>query len=351
MSEPKVGKACGGPGSGMGGAAGTRLPPLFRGRLSVPVIGAPMFLVSFPALVLAMCKAGIVGTFPHVNARPSEQLDAWLGEITAELARFSAENPERPVGPLGVNLVVHRTNPRFAPDLDIVVKHKVPLVLTSLGHPGPVVEAVHGYGGIVFCDVTNAAHARKAAQSGVDGLISIGGGAGGHAALQSSFSLAREIRGFWDGCLVLGGAINDGWQVRAAEMLGADLAYVGTRFVASTESAASEAYKAMLVAATVDDLVYTDRLSGIGCNFLRPSLARWGIDPETLPPKRPDLGSLVDSEARMWRDIWTAGHGVAGIHDIKPVADIVAAMAAEYRAACALPPSLALHGAGERIFA
>jgi nitronate monooxygenase len=326
--------------------APARIPELFRGRLRVPVIGAPMFLVSFPPLVLAQCKAGIAGTFPHVNARSSEILERWLTETRAELDVFQRDNPGRPVGPLGVNLVVHRTNPRFAQDLEIVVRHKVPLVLTSLGHPGPVVEAVHGYGGIVLCDVTNAAHARKAAASGVDGLICVGGGAAGHAPLQSGFSLVREIRQFWDGCLVLGGAINDGWQVRSAEVLGADLAYVGTRFVASEESAASPDYKAMLLKAEVTDLVYTDRLSGIGCNFLRPSLDRWGIDPEKLPPKQPDLSSLIDTGARLWRDIWTAGHGVGGITSIRTVDDIVADMAAEYRAACALPPSPALFGGG-----
>ena len=315
---------------------------MLRDRLRVPVIGAPMFLVSFPPLVTAMCKAGIAGTFPHVNARSSEIFDRWLTDMAAELAVFAAAHPARPVGPLGVNLVVHRTNPRFAPDLDLVVKHRVPLVITSLGHPGPVVEAVHAYGGAVFCDVTNAAHARKAAASGVDGLICVGAGAAGHASVQSGFTLVREIRAFWPGCLVLGGGINDGWQVRAVEALGADLAYVGTRFVAAQESGASEHYKRMLIDAHPSDLVYTDRLSGIGCNFLRPSLARWGIDPENLPPKQPDLSSLVDTDAKLWRDIWTAGHGVGGIHSIRPVADIVADMARDYRAACALPPSPSL---------
>jgi nitronate monooxygenase len=306
------------------------------------VIGAPMFLVSFPPLVTAMCKAGIVGSFPHVNARSSDVLDAWLHEMTAELAEFEAGNPGCAVGPLAINLVVHRTNPRFAADLEVVVKHRVPIVLTSLGHPGSVVDAIHAYGGVVFCDVTNAAHARKAASSGVDGLICVGAGAGGHASTQSGFSLAREIRGFWDGCLVLGGAINDGWQVRAAEALGADLAYVGTRFVATPESGAPDEYKSMLVEAEASDLVYTDRLSGVGCNFLRPSLARFGVDPETLPPKAPDLSSLVDSSARLWRDIWTAGHGVGGIKSLRSVAEIVESMVGDYRAACALQPSRVL---------
>jgi nitronate monooxygenase len=259
--------------------------------------------------------------------------------MSADLATFARAHPELPVGPIGVNLVVHRTNPRFAADLEIVVKHRVPLVITSLGHPGPVVEAAHAYGGVVLCDVTNAAHASKAAASGVDGLICVGAGAGGHASPQSGFSLIREIRAFWDGCLILGGAINDGWQVRAAETLGADLAYVGTRFVASEESGASAEYKTMLVESDVGDLVYTDRLSGIGCNFLRPSLERAGVDLDKLPPKPPDVSSLVDTEARLWRDIWTAGHGVGGIRGIRSVAEIVEDMSADYRAACARPPS------------
>jgi nitronate monooxygenase len=194
----------------------------------------------------------------------------------------------------------------------------------------------------VLCDVTNAAHARKAAQSGVDGLICVGAGAAGHASQQSGLSLVREIRTFWDGCLVLGGAINDGWQIRAAEALGADLAYVGTRFVASEESGASDDYKAMLINSDASDLVYTDRLSGIGCNFLRPTLERWAMDPDKLLPKQPDLWSLVDSEAKLWRDIWTAGHGIGSIDSIKKVTTIVEDMAASYRAACDLPPSATL---------
>lgn len=318
------------------------LPPLFQHALRVPVIGSPMFLVSFPPLVKALCKAGVAGSFPHVNARPSSQLDAWLRDIDADLAAHRAAHPQAVVAPHGVNLVVHRSNPRFEPDLDIVVQHRVPFVITCLGHPGRVVEAVHGYGGTVLCDVTSAEHARKSVDAGVDGLICVGGGAGGHASSQSGFSLVREIRRFWSGCLVLGGAINDGWQVRAAEVLGADLAYVGTRFLATEESNAQDDYKQMVVDAGVADLVYTDRLSGVHANFLRPSLERHGIDLATLPPKRPDMSSLADHEARLWKDLWTAGHGVATIDDVPPVAALVDRMVAEYRQACALPPSPSL---------
>ena len=319
-----------------------RMPDVFKGRLRAPIIGSPMFLVSFPPLVSALCKAGVVGTFPHVNARPSEEFDRWLTLLQEDLAAFKSANPNRIVGPLGVNLIVHRTNPRFEPDLAIVVKHQIPFVITSLGHPGPVVEAVHAYGGTVFCDVANAKHARKAAASGVDGLICIGGGAGGHASEQSAFSLVREIREFWDGCLVLGGGINDGYQIRAAEMLGADLAYMGTRFIATEESNASAAYKQMLVDASFDDLIYTDRLSGIGCNFLKPSLAQWGIDVATLPPKTPDLAGLGDHNAKVWKDLWSAGHGVTTIHAVETVETIVARIVEDYRAACAIPRSAAL---------
>jgi len=318
------------------------LPALFQHALRVPVIGSPMFLVSFPPLVKALCKAGVVGTFPHVNARPSEQLDAWLADIAADLAAHRAAQPDAVVAPFGVNLVVHRSNPRYESDLDIVVKHRVPFVITCLGHPGRVADAVHGYGGTVFCDVTSAEHARKCIDAGVDGLICVGGGAGGHASAQSSFSLVREIRRFWHGCLVLGGAINDGRQIRAAEVLGADLAYVGTRLLATQESNAQPDYKQMVVDATVADLVYTDRLSGVHANFLRQSLLRHGIDVAQLPPKRPDMSSLVDHGARLWKDLWSAGHGVATIDDIPSVATLVDRMVDEYRQACALPPSPAI---------
>jgi nitronate monooxygenase len=318
------------------------LPALFANALRVPVIGAPMFLVSFPPLVAALCKAGVVGTFPHVNARPSAQLDDWLTQIARDLAVVRKGDPNAVIAPHGVNLVVHRTNARFEPDLDIVVQHKVPFVLTSLGHPGPVVKAVHAYGGTVFCDVINSAHARKAIESGVDGLICVGGGAGGHAATQSAFSLVREIREFWDGCLVLGGAINDGFQVRSAEVLGADLAYVGTRFLATQESNASADYKQMIVDSSINDIVYTDRLSGIGGNFLLPTLVNNGIDVASLPVKAPDMATLLTDNTKMWRDIWTAGHGVATIHDVPSVAAMVDRLVAEYAQACALPPSSAV---------
>jgi nitronate monooxygenase len=318
------------------------LPNALRNTLAVPAIGAPMFLVSFPPLVTALCRAGVVGAFPHVNARPSAQLDRWLTEIDADLRAYKTGHPGAKVAPHCVNLIVHRTNARYEPDLEIIVSHKVPLVITCLGDPRKTIDAVHGYGGVVLCDVINASHARKAIDGGADGLICVGGGAGGHASSQSGFSLVREVREFWDGCLVLGGSISDGHQIRAAEVLGADLAYMGTRFIATRESQAQDAYKQMFVDCSVKDIIYSDRFSGVFANFLLPSIARHGIDPETLPKKSPDMSGLNDTEARTWRDIWSAGHGIATIHDVPTVGELVGRLAAEYRAACAVPASPAL---------
>lgn len=312
------------------------LPKILENALSIPAIGSPMFLVSFPPLVTAQCKSGIVGTFPHVNARTSEQFDQWLTDIETDLAAHKAANPSAVVAPYGVNLIVHRTNARFEPDLALVVKHRVPFVITCLGHPGKVVEAVHAYGGTVFCDVTSAAHARKSVDAGVDGLICVGAGAGGHASNQSAFSLVREIREFWDGCLVLGGGINDGHQIRAAEALGADLVYMGTRFIATQESNAQQEFKQMVIDSDVSDLVYTDRLSGVHANFLKPSLEKWGVDVSKLPPKTPDMSSLTDTTAKLWKDLWSAGQGVATIHDSPSVATLVERIAGEYDEACRL---------------
>lgn len=318
------------------------LPKIFENALSIPAIGSPMFLVSFPPLVTAQCRAGIVGTFPHVNARTSGQFDQWLTDIETGLAAHGAANPSAVVAPYGVNLIVHRTNVRFEPDLALVVKHRVPFVITCLGHPGKVVEAVHAYGGTVFCDVTSAAHARKSVDAGVDGLICVGAGAGGHASNQSAFSLVREIREFWDGCLVLGGGINDGRQIRAAEVLGADLVYMGTRFIATQESNAQQEFKQMVIDSAVSDLVYTDRLSGVHANFLKPSLEKWGIDVATLPPKTPDMSSLTDTTAKLWKDLWSAGQGIATIHDSPTVATLASRIADEYVAACKLGRSAAV---------
>ncbi len=311
------------------------VPAAFRNRLNVPVIAAPMFLVSGPELVIGACQAGVAAALPSLNARPLAQLDEWLGRIGAALTPQHA--------PYGVNLILHPSNARLKDDFALCVAHKVPFVITSLGHPGEVADAVHGYGGLVFSDVIHAHHARKAIEAGVDGIVAVASGAGGHAGTQSVFSLIREIREFWDGVLIAGGAISDGYAVRAAEVLGADFAYMGTRFIATRESLAQPEYKDMLVAAGARDIVYTDVVSGTNANFLWPSLEKAGYSREAALPGhgKAHIKDLAD-EARAWRDIWSAGHGVAGIHDVAPVAELAARLAQEYRAACALPPSAAL---------
>lgn len=321
------------------------IPTVFRGRLRVPAIAAPMFLVSGPELVIATCKAGVAGSFPALNARPAAQLDQWLGEIDAALAAHRAEHPDAACAPYGVNLILHPTNKRLDEDLALLVKHRVPFVITSLGHPGEVVKAVHGYGGLVFSDVVHAYHARKAAAAGVDGIIAVCGGAGGHAGTQSMVSLIREIRSFWDGVLIAAGSISDGAGIRAAEVLGADFAYMGTRFIATREALAQPEYKQMLVDCGAADIVYTDAISGTNANFMWPSLEKAGFERAQLAAGH-GKGKIHDmaDEARAWRDVWSAGHGVASIHDVPAVADLVDRLAAEYRAACALPPSAALAG-------
>ncbi|WP_418647536.1 NAD(P)H-dependent flavin oxidoreductase [Thauera butanivorans] len=319
------------------------LPASLHGRFSVPVIAAPMFLVSGPELVIETCKAGVAGTFPALNARPAAQLDEWLTRIDTELAAFRAANPAAPCAPHGVNLILHASNARLKEDLATLVRHRVPIVITSLGNPAEVADVVHGYGGLVLSDVVHAYHARKAIAAGVDGIIAVAGGAGGHAGVQSTISLVREIREFWDGLLVAAGSISDGAAIRAVEVLGADLAYMGTRFIATRESMAQPEYKQMVVESTPADIVYTDAISGANANFMWPSLERAGYRREELAAGF-GKGKLHDlsEEAKAWRDVWSAGHGVATIDDVPAVAELVARLAAEYRAACALPPSAVL---------
>lgn len=317
------------------------VPQSFIGRLRLPVIAAPMFLVSGPHLVSAACRSGIAATFPALNARPIEVLDEWLTQIEADVGACLAANPLGPCAPFGVNLILHASNARLKQDFDLVVRHKVPFVITSLGHPGEIAQAVHAYGGLVFSDVIHAYHAAKAIEAGVDGIICIASGAGGHAGTQSAFSLVREIREFWDGILILGGAISDGYAVRAAEVLGADLAYMGTRFIATRESMAADEYKQMLVDSGARDIVYTDAVSGTMANFMGPSLAQAGYTKECLGAPAATRHSFAD-EAKAWRDVWSAGHGVATIHDVPAVAALADRLAAEYRAACELPMSAAV---------
>lgn len=311
------------------------IPQVFSSSLRLPAIAAPMFLVSGPDLVIAACKAGIIGTFPCLNARPSAQFEEWLEQIKSALIGHLEIDAAAPVGPYGVNLISHKSNGRFREDLEIIVRHRVPLVITSLGYPGEVVEAVHAYGGIVFHDVISAQHARKAIQAGVDGIIAVSSGAGGHAGTQNVISLIREIREFWSGTLVVGGAIGDGFSIRAVEVLGADLAYIGTRFVATQESQAAPEYKRMLLESGVGDIVYTDRISGVNANFLVPSLQRYGIDlGQLLAGEKP---GVMEDDIKAWKQVWSAGHGVATIHDVPTVAELVLRLESEYTQACEKP--------------
>lgn len=305
--------------------------PARLARLRLPVIGAPMFLVSGPELVIAQCRAGILGTFPALNARGEGELAAWIARIRAALAAHDAAHPDRPAAAFGVNLILHPSNPRLEQDLATCVAERVPVVITSLQAPGPVAAAVHGYGGIVLHDVTTTRHAQKALEQGADGLIAVAAGAGGHAGRLSPFALLAELRRFHAGPLVLAGGIARGEDIAAALAAGADLAYVGTRFIAAAESAAPDAYKAAVAAARAEEIVLTDAVSGVPGNFLAASLAAAGLDPATLPAPgggRVDLSSLGDAAARAWRDIWSAGHSVAGTPAVAPVAEIAADLAA-----------------------
>jgi nitronate monooxygenase len=312
------------------------LPKALAGRLSLPVIGAPMFIVSTPPLVLAQCKAGVIGSFPALNARPESQLDEWLDQITAELAQFQAANPQRKVAPFAVNQIVHASNQRLEHDVGLCVKYKVPIVITSLRPPAEVVSAVHSYGGLVFHDVINLRHAQKAAEQGVDGLIAVCAGAGGHAGLLSPFALLKEIRSFFSGAVILSGAMSTGADVLAAQAMGADLAYLGTRFIATTEANANPEYKKMLVDSGADDIVYTPVFSGVSGNYLRGSIVRAGLDPANLPAadkNKMNFSTSGGGEIKAWKDIWSAGQSVTGIQEILDVSVLVARMRDEYEAA------------------
>jgi nitronate monooxygenase len=312
------------------------IPQILQGRLRLPVIGAPMFIVSTPRLVLAQCKSGIVGAFPALNARPAAQLDDWLAQISEELAAYRRENPAAKVAPFAVNQIVHSSNNRLEHDVALCVKHRVPIIITSLRPPAEVVAAVHGYGGIVFHDVINLRHAEKAAAQGVDGIIAVCAGAGGHAGVLSPFALVKQIREVYAGTIILSGAMSTGADVLAAQALGADLAYLGTRFIATEEANASAEYKQMLVESSGEDIVYTNLFSGVAGNYLRGSVAHAGLDPDKLPEAdktKMNFGSAGSAELKAWRDIWSAGQSVSGIHDVEAVDALVARMESEYHAA------------------
>ncbi len=302
------------------------LPQTLERRLKLPAIAAPMFLVSGPDLVVEVCRSGLIGTFPALNQRSSEGFAAWAREIAERLAHW----PE--AAPFGVNLIVHKTNDRLKADLDIVVKKRVPLVITSLGAVRDVVDAVHSYGGLVFHDVISRRHAEKAVEAGVDGIIAVSAGAGGHAGTMSPFALVSEIRAIFAGAIILAGAIGTGRQIAAARMMGADLAYLGTRFIATKEAMAPDGFKQMIVASKASDIVYTPNISGVHANFLRPSLVANGLDPDDLPPH----GELrLDSETKAWKALWSAGQGVGAIAAIPPASELCRTLIAEYREAMA----------------
>ncbi len=308
-------------------------PDFFR-ALRVPVVAAPMFLVSGPDLVLAACRAGIVGAFPTPNARPIALLDDWMQHITEGLARARDEQPARTIGPWCANLVTHSSNTRLAEDLALIARYQPPVVVTALGSPRPVMEVVHGYGGTVVADVTNLALARKAVAAGADGLACISAGAGGHTGHLSPFAFVSGVREFFDGTVIVGGGISDGWGVAGAIASGADLVYMGTRFIPTVESMADPAYKQMLVESNADDLIVSAGLTGTPASWLRPSLQANGLDPENLPavPTR-SYDSNQSVASKRWRDVWAAGQGVGAVKAVERVADVVDRLADEYTAA------------------
>jgi nitronate monooxygenase len=309
------------------------LPPILNGRLRIPVVGAPMFIISQPELVIAQCTAGVVGSFPALNARPPELLDTWLTQIASALAAWDAANPDRPAAPYAVNQIVHKSNDRLDRDVALCVEHRVPIVITSLGAREEINRAVHSYGGIVLHDVINVVHARKAIDKGADGLIAVCAGAGGHAGALSPFALVDEIRSWWDGPLLLSGAIANGRSILAAQALGADLAYVGSAFIATTEAKASDAYKASIVASSAADIVYTNLFTGVLGNYLKASVINAGLDPDNLPTSDPSKMNFGSSSTKAWRDIWGCGQGIGSVRDVPSAAALVDRLAEEYAVA------------------
>ena len=321
------------------------LPELLKNRLQLPAVAAPMFLASGPELVIETCKAGMIGSFPALNQRSSEGFEEWLNTINASLNQFEKDTGTK-AAPFAVNLIVHKTNPRLEADLALCVKHQVPIIITSLGAAKPVIDAIHSYGGLVFHDVINARHARKAADAGVDGIIAVSAGAGGHAGNINPFALVAEIREFFDKTLLLAGAISKGSDIAAAQMMGADLAYLGTRFINTQESLVQQEYKQMIVESKATDIVYTPNISGVFANFLKPSIVNAGLDPSNLEPKTNiDFGEELEVDADhkdgdkaggAWKQIWSAGQGVGAIHDIPTTAELVATLIAEHKSATAI---------------
>ncbi|MEL6862197.1 MAG: nitronate monooxygenase family protein, partial [Pseudomonadota bacterium] len=310
-------------------------PPILQ-NLRIPVIGSPLFIISNPDLVIAQCKAGVVGSFPALNARPEAQLDEWLDRITTELAEFDAKNPDRPSAPFAVNQIVHKTNNRLDHDVEMCVKYKVPVVITSLGAREEVNQAIHSYGGIVLHDIINTIFARKALEKGADGLIAVAAGAGGHAGTISPLALIQDIREFFDGPLALSGAMGNGGAVAAAQAMGADLGYIGSAFISCDEANAVDGYKDMIVESDAKDIIYSNLFTGVHGNYLAPSVAQAGLDPNNLPESDPsamNFGSGGNQESKAWRDIWGCGQGIGAVKSRMSTAEFVDKLEAEYVAA------------------
>ena len=312
------------------------IPNHIKENLSIPVVGSPLFLVSGPELVIAQCKAGIIGSFPALNARPQHVLEEWIVRIKTELAEYQKQNPDKKVAPFAVNQICHGSNDRLMDDMATCVKHEVPIIITSLRPPAELVEAAHSYGGLVYHDVINVRHAKKAAEQGVDGLILVCAGAGGHAGALSPFALLREVKEWFDGTVILSGSIGDGYSVASALALGADFAYMGTRFIATKEANADQGYKQMLIDSAADDIVYSNLFTGVSGNYLKPSIKNAGLDPDNLPEadkSKMNFGSGGNTDAKAWKDIWGSGQGIGGIKDDPSVEDLVTRIKAEYNKA------------------
>lgn len=302
-------------------------------KLPLPIIGAPLFIISTPKLVIAQCKAGVVGSMPSLNARPAEQLDEWLAEITEALAAHDRADPDRPAAPFAINQIVHKSNDRLDHDMAVCAKYKVPIVITSLGARTDVNEGVHAWGGVVLHDIINDFFARKAIDKGADGLIAVAAGAGGHAGVKSPFALIQEIREWFDGPLALSGSIASGGAVLAAQAMGADFAYIGSAFIATEEARAVEGYKQMIATSNSDDIVYSNLFTGVHGNYLRGSIVAAGLDPEQLPVSDPSKMNFGGSAVKAWKDVWGCGQGIGAIKSVRPAAELIAQVEAEYRAA------------------
>ena len=310
----------------------SKLPAVLQ-NLPLPIIGSPLFIISTPALVIAQCKAGVVGAMPALNARPAEQLEEWLIEITETLAAYNKANPDKPAAPFAINQIVHKSNDRLEHDMQVCAKYKVPIIITSLGAREDVNQAVHAWGGVVLHDIINNKFARKAIEKGADGLIAVAAGAGGHAGTKSPFALIQEVREWFDGPLALSGSIASGGAILAAQAMGADFAYIGSAFIATHEARAAEAYKQAIVEGSSDDIIYSNLFTGVHGNYLAPSIRAAGLDPENLPVSDPSKMNFGGDAKKAWKDIWGCGQGIGAIRAVTSTAELVARLRSEYDAA------------------